>query len=83
MFSVECKVGRLVEVRLMMPVSMKDIEGIRASLLPLFQQKTGKLVFINDITRATIFTPSRCVKPGVALPRSARGCVLIPGSGPC
>src|SRR6185295_2125255 len=57
MYSVQIVVGRLVEVRLVTPTSMKDIEGLRSGLLQLFQQRPGKLVFISDLTGATVFTP--------------------------
>ena len=62
MFSLEIKVGRLAEVRLVVPISMKDIEGIRAAVSQLFQQQPGKLVFVTDMTRATIFTPAEAMR---------------------
>lgn len=62
MFSVEIKVGRLAEVRLVVPISMQDIEGIRAGLSELFRQQTRRIVFVTDMTRATIFTAREAMR---------------------
>lgn len=58
MFSVEARVGRLIEIRLVTPISMKDIQGVRAGLVQLFQRFPGKLVCVADLTRSTLFTPA-------------------------
>lgn len=57
MFSVEARVGRLIEVRLVTPISVKDIAGIGAGLIALFQRLPDKCVCVSDVTRATPFTP--------------------------
>jgi len=57
MFSVEARVGRLIEIRLVTPISMKDVEGARAALVRVLQRLSGKVVLVSDITRATLFTP--------------------------
>jgi len=56
MFSVEVKVGRLLEIRLVAPVTLQDIEQIQERLNQLFDQH-GEVVLVADYTRATVFSP--------------------------
>ena len=54
MFSAEVKVGRLLEIRLVAPVTLQDIQVMQARLLELFQ-KHGKVILVADYTGATVF----------------------------
>ena len=54
MFSVEVKVGRLLEVRLVTPVTLEDIERCDKRINELFE-KHGETVLVADYTRATVF----------------------------
>ena len=55
MFSVDVKVGRLLEVRLVAPVTVVDIDVIRARLGLFFKTFPGKLVACGDFSRADVF----------------------------
>jgi len=55
MFSVDVKVGRLLEVRLVAPVSVVDIDKAREHLGLFFRTFPGKLVACGDFSRADVF----------------------------
>ena len=57
MFSIEVKVGRLLEIRLMAPVTIQDIELGSQRLVQIFRQHPGKLVGVGDFSKATVFSP--------------------------
>ena len=57
MISIEVKVGRLLEIRLMAPVTLQDIERGAERLGQIFRQHPGKLVGIGDFSRATVLAP--------------------------
>src|SRR6185369_8649925 len=51
------KVGRLLEARLVSPVSLEDLEEAHQRLERLFGAHPEKLVLVADYRRATVFTP--------------------------
>jgi hypothetical protein len=55
--SIEIKVGRLLEARLVAPVSLEDLEEAHQILERLFGAHPEKLVLVADYRRATVFTP--------------------------
>lgn len=55
MFSVDVKVGRVLEVRLVAPVTVVDIDVIRERLGLFFKTFPGKLVACGDFSRADVF----------------------------
>jgi len=58
MLSVDVKVGRLLEIRLIAPVTLQDIEQGHQRLVQLFRRQAPlKLVGVGDLTRATVFAP--------------------------
>jgi hypothetical protein len=57
MFSVDVKVGRLLEVRLVAPVTVVDIDITRERLGLFFRTFPGKLVACGDFSRADVFLP--------------------------
>jgi hypothetical protein len=57
MFSVEVKTGRLLEIRLIAPVTLEDLQGMGQRLAAVFLEHPGKLVAAADATRAAIVTP--------------------------
>lgn len=57
MFSVDVKVGRLLEVRLVAPVTVVDIDITRERLALFFRTFPGKLVACGDFSRADVFPP--------------------------
>ncbi|HEY8206483.1 MAG TPA: hypothetical protein VIG99_03310 [Myxococcaceae bacterium] len=57
MFSCDVKVGRLLEVRLVAPVSVVDIDITRERLGLFFRTFPGKLVACGDFSRADVFLP--------------------------
>ena len=61
MFSAEVKVGRLLEVRLVAPVTLQDIDEMQERLLLLFHEH-GKVVLVADSTRATVFSQEVAAK---------------------
>lgn len=61
MFSAEVKVGRLLEVRLVTPVTLEDIDQCQARLIGLFDQH-GEVVLVADYTRATVFSQEVAAK---------------------
>ena len=52
MFTVDVKVGRLLEIRLVAPVTMQDLQGLGQRLGELFQKHPGKLVSAANAARA-------------------------------
>jgi hypothetical protein len=54
MFTAEVRVGRLLEARLVAPVTVEDIERCEERLNQLFE-KHGETVLVADYTRATVF----------------------------
>jgi hypothetical protein len=56
-FSVDVKVGRLLEVRLVAPVTVVDIDIIRDRLRLFFRTFPSKLVACGDFSRADVFLP--------------------------
>src|SRR5262245_22234586 len=54
MFSAEVKVGRLLEIRLVAPVTLQELDEIQERLLQLFEEH-GEVVLVADYTRATVF----------------------------
>ncbi len=56
-FSVDVKVGRLLEVRLVAPVTVVDADVIRERLGLFFRTFPGKLVACGDFSRADVFPP--------------------------
>jgi hypothetical protein len=61
-FTTEIRVGRLVEIRLVAPLSVKDIEGVRTELYQSFRRVPGKVVCVTDWTRANFFTPAEAMR---------------------
>jgi len=55
MFSVDVKVGRLLEVRLVAPVTVVDIDVTRERLGLFFRTFPAKLVACGDFSRADVF----------------------------
>jgi hypothetical protein len=55
MFSAEVRVGRLLEVRLVSPVTLEDIDQCQKRLDELFDRH-GEVVLVADYTRATVFS---------------------------
>jgi len=55
MYSAEVKVGRLLEIRLVTPVTLRDVDEMQERLLQLFREH-GKVVLVADYTRATVFS---------------------------
>jgi hypothetical protein len=55
MFSVDVKVGRLLEVRLVAPVTVIDIDVTKERLGLFFRTFPGKLVACGDFSRADVF----------------------------
>jgi hypothetical protein len=55
MFSAEVNVGRLLEVRLVAPVTVEDIDRCQERLNELFERH-GEVVLVADYTRATVFS---------------------------
>jgi len=84
MFSVEVNAGRLLEIRLIAPVSVEDILITGERLVQLFQKHPGKLVSAGDITRATVFPPDVAAKVlevfRVDNPRLERSAILVSSS---
>jgi len=54
MFSAEVRVGRLLEIRLVAPVTLEDLAGLGRELGAIFQRRPGKLVSAADATRAAV-----------------------------
>jgi hypothetical protein len=61
MFSAEVKVGRLLESRLVTPVTLEDIERCQERLDGLFHRH-GEVVLVADYTRATVFSQEVAAK---------------------
>src|SRR4051812_44235466 len=58
MFSVNVKVGRLLEIRLVAPVTIHDLEVGSARLVELLQKHLpNKLIGVGDFSQATVFPP--------------------------
>src|SRR3954466_3027239 len=81
MFSVGVKAGRLLEIRLVAPVTMESVEGTGKLLLQCFQKHPGKLIAVTDITRATVF-PQDVAAPRTEVfkvdnPRIERSGILV------
>jgi len=57
MFSVDVKVGRLLEVRLVAPVTVVDIDITRKRLALFFRTFPSKLVACGDFSAADVFLP--------------------------
>src|SRR4051812_16593396 len=56
MFSVNVKVGRLLEIRLVAPVTLQDIDVGSAKLTELLlKHHPNKLIGVGDFSHATIF----------------------------
>jgi len=55
MFAVDVKVGRLLEVRLVAPVTVIDIDVTKGRLALFFRTFPGKLVACGDFSRADVF----------------------------
>jgi hypothetical protein len=55
MFSVDVKVGRLLEVRLVAPVTVIDIDVTKGRLALFFRTFPSKLVACGDFSRADVF----------------------------
>jgi hypothetical protein len=54
MFTIELNVGRLVEIRLVAPISMEDLVGLGEGLGAIFRRYPGKLVSAADATRSAV-----------------------------
>ena len=84
MFSVDVKVGRLLEIRLIAPVSLEDIQATGEHLVQLFQRHSGRFVCTADITRATVFPQAVAAKVlevfKVDNPRLERSAILVSNS---
>jgi hypothetical protein len=84
MFSIDVKVGRLLEIRLIAPVTLEDIELGMARLGQLFRMRRDKLVGVGDFSRATVFPPDVAAKLLEALkadnPRIERSGILVSNS---
>jgi hypothetical protein len=57
MFTVDVKVGRLLEARIGAPSTLADLDSGQAKLTGFFQAIPGKLVVCADFTRGTVFSP--------------------------
>ncbi|HVE83823.1 MAG TPA: hypothetical protein VND93_13285 [Myxococcales bacterium] len=57
MFSIDVKVGRLLEIRLVAPVTLQDMGVVHQQLTAVFKRFQAKLVIAADLTRATVFAP--------------------------
>lgn len=57
MKSIDVKVGRLLEARLVAPVSLEDLEEAHQRLEHFFGAHPEKLVLVADYRRATVLTP--------------------------
>jgi len=55
MLSIDVKVGRLLEIRLVAPVTLEELEAGMARLGQLFRVRRDKLVGVGDFSHATIF----------------------------
>jgi hypothetical protein len=84
MFSIEDKVGRLLEIRLVAPVTLEDIEQGMARLGRIFETRRDKLVGVGDFSHATVFPPEVADKLLEALradnPRIERSGILVSSS---
>src|SRR5262245_3007534 len=64
MFSVDLKVGRLLEIRLVgsTPVPADDVDRTRQWIRELFQKMSGKLVCIADLAQADVLPQDAATK---------------------
>ncbi|HEY8207833.1 MAG TPA: hypothetical protein VIG99_10160 [Myxococcaceae bacterium] len=82
MYSVNVKVGRLLEIRLVAPVSIEDIEKGVARIVEFLQKHhPNKLVGVGDFSHATVFPPDVASKVLEQLkvdnPRLERSGILV------
>ena len=82
MFSVNVKVGRLLEIRLVAPVTIGDIEQGGSRLAELLRQyHPNKLVGVGDFSQATVFPQEVATKVLEVLkadnPRIERSGILV------
>jgi len=84
MFSVEVKVGRLLEIRLTAPVTLQDVQTAYDTIGQLFRKHHVKLVSAADLTHATVFSPDVASKVLEAFkgdnPRLERSGILVSNS---
>lgn len=57
MFSYECHVGKLVEIRLWSPLSVRDIEEMGRRARALVFAKPGKIVCAVDMRELSVLSP--------------------------
>jgi len=55
--SVDIQVGRLLEIRVVAPVSMEDIHASEQRLGHFFRLRSDKLIVVADYRRATVLAP--------------------------
>jgi len=62
MFTIDVKMGRLLEFRAMEPSMPEDLDVERQRMTHFFQTIPGKVVVCADFSRATIFSPEVATK---------------------
>jgi hypothetical protein len=71
MFTTEVRVGRLVEIRMVAPVTIKDIDEMQAHLFEIYARYPS-VVIVADYSRATTFSQEVADKV-LNMYRSAKG----------
>ncbi|HYV49465.1 MAG TPA: hypothetical protein VFA20_31620 [Myxococcaceae bacterium] len=84
MLSIDVKVGRLLEIRFVAPITLEELEAGMTRLAQLFRVRRDKLVGVGDFSRATVFAPDVANKLLEVLkfdnPRIERSGILVSAS---
>lgn len=84
MFSVDVKVGRLLEIRIVGNSTPQDVDYVHGRLLDIFRSRPGKMMVACDLTRTGVFSPEVASKVGEIFrqdnPRVERSGILVADS---
>lgn len=57
MYTMESRVGRLVEIRVQPPLSLDELRGFHPQITRLFARVGGQVVGVTDLRNARVFNP--------------------------
>ena len=57
MYTLECKVGRLFEIRVQPPLSLEELRSFHPQITRIYGRVPGHLIGVTDLRNARVFPP--------------------------